>query len=160
MSRAAVFTAVLCLVALNFVTAEEKIDINTAPLEDLIKIVHIGETRAQELISLRPFSSLDDLIRIRGIGEKRVEDIKKQALAWVSSPIQKPQPEKGVSYTEPQATGTEPQTKEVKPQSNSELAAVGEPIRQAQGKQTPVLSAFAIAVSSGAIILILKKGLK
>lgn len=68
------------------------IDINTAPLEDLVKIIHIGEKRAKELISLRPFSSLDDLIRIKGIGEKRVEDIKKQGLAWVSSQG-KPEPE-------------------------------------------------------------------
>jgi hypothetical protein len=64
--------------------ATEKIDVNTAPLEDLIKIIHIGETRAQELISLRPFSSLDDLARIKGIGESRVEDIKNQGLAWVA----------------------------------------------------------------------------
>lgn len=68
----------------NFISAEEKIDINTAPLEDLIKIIHIGEVRAQELISLRPFSSLDDLVRINGISENRVKDIKEQGLAWIS----------------------------------------------------------------------------
>ena len=69
-----------------------QIDINTAPLEDLVKIIHIGEKRVLELISLRPFSSLDDLIRIKGIGEARVQDIKKQGLAWVtgSQLIQKP----------------------------------------------------------------------
>ncbi|MFH1423428.1 MAG: helix-hairpin-helix domain-containing protein [Candidatus Nealsonbacteria bacterium] len=154
MSRAAVFTAVFCLITLNFVFAAEKIDINTAPLEDLIKIVHIGETRAQELISLRPFSSLNDLIRIKGIGEKRVEDIKKQALAWVDLSIN--------------AIEAEPQMEEAKPLPNSELAAAGEPIRQAQGKpfnavqgnQTPILLAIAIAISSGITILILKKRLK
>jgi len=62
--------------------AIEKIDVNTAPLEDLVKIAHIGEARALELISLRPFSSLDDLVRIKGIGNLRVEDIKEQGLAW------------------------------------------------------------------------------
>ena len=61
--------------------AVEKIDVNTASLEDLVKIIHIGEARALELISLRPFSSLDDLTRIKGIGDLRVEDIKKQGLA-------------------------------------------------------------------------------
>ena len=66
------------------ILAAEKIDINTAPLEDLIKIIHIGPARATELISLRPFSSLDDLVKIKGIGEKRLEDIKKQGLAWVN----------------------------------------------------------------------------
>ncbi len=69
----------------NFIFAAEKIDINTAPLEDLIKIVHIGKTRAEELISLRPFSSLNDLVKIKGIGKKRLEDIKKQGLAYVGS---------------------------------------------------------------------------
>ena len=67
----------------NFTFGREKIDINTAPLEDLVKIIHIGKARALELISLRPFSSLDDLVRIRGISKKRIEDIKKQGLAWV-----------------------------------------------------------------------------
>ena len=67
----------------SVVSSAEKIDINTASLNDLIKIVHIGEKRALELISLRPFSSLDDLARIKGIGPTRIEDIKKQALASV-----------------------------------------------------------------------------
>ena len=61
----------------------EKIDINSAVFDDLVKIVHIGEKRALELISLRPFSSLDDLERIKGIGPVRIEEIKKQGLAFV-----------------------------------------------------------------------------
>lgn len=69
----------------NFISAEEKIDVNIAPLETLVKIIHIGEARALELISLRPFSSLDDLARIKGIGSSRIEDIKKQGLAWVTA---------------------------------------------------------------------------
>ncbi len=81
----------------NFVFAAEKIDINTASLEDLLKIIHIGEVRVLELISLRPFSSLDELVRIKGIGKKRIEDIKKQGLAWVSAtepePVAQPEPQ-------------------------------------------------------------------
>ncbi|MFH1180847.1 MAG: helix-hairpin-helix domain-containing protein [bacterium] len=69
------------------VFAAEKIDINTAPLSDLIKIVHIGEARGLELVSLRPFSSLEDLVRIKGISKLRVEDIKKQGLAWVEKAL-------------------------------------------------------------------------
>jgi hypothetical protein len=69
----------------DFVLASEKIDINTAPLEDLLKIIHVGEVRGKELISLRPFSSLDELTKIKGISEKRVEDIKNQGLAWVGN---------------------------------------------------------------------------
>ena len=63
----------------------EKIDINSASLEDLVKIIHIGEERGTVLISLRPFSSLDDLSRIKGISSGRIEDIKKQGLAYVGS---------------------------------------------------------------------------
>lgn len=67
------------------------IDINSAPLEELIKIIHIGEARAQQLISLRPFYSLDDLRQIKGIGEKSIEDIKKQGLAWVDPDLKRPE---------------------------------------------------------------------
>jgi len=80
-----------------------QIDINTAPLEDLMKIIHIGEVRALELISLRPFSSLDELTKIKGIGESRVEDIKKQGLAWigtgiVESPIIETESQQAITY--------------------------------------------------------------
>ncbi len=87
----------------NFISAEEKVDINIAPLENLVKIIHIGEARALELISLRPFSSLDDLARIKGIGLSRVEDIKKQGLAWVAAeePV-KVEPQRAPEEVKPQ----------------------------------------------------------
>ena len=78
----AIFLSLLFLPFLVFAT--EKIDINTAPLEELIKITYIGEVRAKELISLRPFSSLDDLLLIKGIGDKTLQKIKDQGLAWVN----------------------------------------------------------------------------
>ncbi len=91
LSRGAIFISLLFL-AFSGQAADppniEKIDINTASLEDLVKIIHIGEVRARELISLRPFYSLDDLTKIKGIGETRLEDIKKQGLAWVSEQLQ------------------------------------------------------------------------
>lgn len=68
-------------------SAAEKININTASSDDLVKIIHIGEARALELISLRPFSSLDDLAKIKGIGPARLEDIKKQGIAYVEKNI-------------------------------------------------------------------------
>ena len=78
-----ILIALILFSAYSEVSAAEKIDINTAPLNDLIKIIHIGEKRGLELISLRPFSSLDDLARIKGIGPVRIKDIKKQRLAYV-----------------------------------------------------------------------------
>lgn len=59
------------------------IDINTATVEHLVKIMHIGAERAQDLISLRPFKSVDDLSRIKGIGPARIKDIKSQGLACI-----------------------------------------------------------------------------
>lgn len=59
------------------------IDINTASIEQLQEIMHIGPARAQELINLRPFSSVDDLGRIKGIGPARITEIKSQGLACV-----------------------------------------------------------------------------
>jgi len=117
LSRVAVFifffilTGMAGIFSASSVFATEKIDINTAPLEDLIKIIHIGPKRAAELISLRPFPSLDDLVRIRGIGKKRVEDIKKQGLAWVS--IIKPEPQ--IESKHSSETSTEEEIKIVYP---------------------------------------------
>ena len=55
---------------------------------------------------------------------------------------------------------SEPQATEVRPQLNDELAAIGEPFRQAQGKPALIFVALAMAIFSGIIILTLKKGLK
>jgi competence protein ComEC len=60
-----------------------KIDINTADLQSLIQIIHIGETTARAIIANRPFASIDDLARVRGIGPGRLADIKAQGLAGV-----------------------------------------------------------------------------
>lgn len=64
--------------------APGQVDINAAPKEALMSIVHIGEARAEEIMSLRPFASLDELTRIRGIGEGRLRDIVAQGIACVS----------------------------------------------------------------------------
>ncbi|MBP3040726.1 MBL fold metallo-hydrolase [Bacillaceae bacterium Marseille-Q3522] len=61
------------------------IDLNRASLEELQEIVHIGEARAAELISLRPFHSLNELKKISGIGERNILDIKEQGTACVDS---------------------------------------------------------------------------
>lgn len=59
------------------------VNLNTASFDDLQKIIHIGPDRAQQIISLRPFSSVDDLTRVSGIGSARLADIKAQGLACV-----------------------------------------------------------------------------
>ena len=60
-----------------------RININTASFEQLQEIVHIGPERAEEIIRLRPFSSLDGLTAVTGIGAGRLQDIKDQGIAYV-----------------------------------------------------------------------------
>ncbi len=62
------------------------VDINTAPVDELVLIIHISEARAAQLISLRPFASVDDLVRISGIGSARLADIQEQGLAKTRCP--------------------------------------------------------------------------
>jgi DNA uptake protein ComE-like DNA-binding protein len=60
------------------------VDINREDdLDELQRILHIGEQRAHDLIDHRPYDTLDDLQRIDGIGPSRVEDMKDQGLAAV-----------------------------------------------------------------------------
>lgn len=126
-----------------------QIDINTAPLEDLVKIIHIGEKRALELISLRPFSSLDDLIRIKGIGEARVQDIKKQDLAWVTGsqliqePIIETQTQEPINYSSgiiineilpsPEGPDTENEWIEIFNQNNFKVSLADWKIKDSKG---------------------------
>jgi len=63
--------------------APVRVNINTASLEELIKIIHIEEERAKEIIELRPFASLDDLDKVSGIGPARLRDIKAEGIAYV-----------------------------------------------------------------------------
>ncbi|MEM4181751.1 MAG: helix-hairpin-helix domain-containing protein [Candidatus Pacearchaeota archaeon] len=64
--------------------SDGQIDINTASVIDLQKLVGIGPAYAQRIIEERPFSSIEELIRIKGIGEKTLQKIKEQGLACVS----------------------------------------------------------------------------
>ena len=72
------------------------LNINTAPKEELKKIKHIGEARAEQIINLREeklFSSVDDLVRVVGIGPSRLADIKEQGLACVKIEESQPEPQ-------------------------------------------------------------------
>ncbi len=59
------------------------VDINTADLQSLTRIVHIGEATARAIIENRPNTTLNDLQRVRGIGLTRLADIKTQGIAGV-----------------------------------------------------------------------------
>ena len=81
-----------------FVLGQEKININTATLEQLDTLAGIGPAYAQRIIDNRPFSSVDDLLKVSGIGEKTLEKIKEQKLAYVE---EKPVETTPIPITEP-----------------------------------------------------------
>lgn len=60
-----------------------RINLNTASLDELLRIVHVGPARAQQLIDMRPIRSLEELMRIQGIDQNRLDDIITQNLAFV-----------------------------------------------------------------------------
>lgn len=65
-------------------THEDCIDINESSIDELKAIIHIGDSRAEELISYRPYNNIDELTKIHGIGDARLTDIKEQGLACIN----------------------------------------------------------------------------
>ena len=61
-----------------------QIDINAASLEELDKIIWVGNATAEKIIANRPFMSVDELTKVSGIGDIKLADIKSQGLACVS----------------------------------------------------------------------------
>ncbi len=62
---------------------ENKVNLNTATVEQLITIKGIGEKTADKIIDYRTkngaFTSIDELVNVKGIGEKKLEKIKEQS---------------------------------------------------------------------------------
>ena len=73
------------------------VNINTATASELEKIIGVGPSTAQKIISARPFYSLNDLLRVGGIGEKTLQKIKEQSCAYVDSGLIPPPVSSGSS---------------------------------------------------------------
>jgi hypothetical protein len=163
-SSGIIFLLLAGLISANFIYASETIDINSASLEELTEIIHIGEARGKELISLRPFYSLDDLDRINGISQGRVQDIKGQGLAWVDPALKT---ETETAEASLQSHGDQSPTTIDPELSGSNLEAVpkeelaknkdGERRADSPPPLSIYLGAGMVAAFSGATILILKK---
>jgi len=86
MKKILIFFVLLFFVFSFLTSATDKININTATLEQLDELTGIGPKYAKAIIDARPFSSVDDLTRVKGIGEKTLQKIKDQGLACVDCP--------------------------------------------------------------------------
>ena len=60
-----------------------KIDINSASIDELTKIIHINESRAIEIIEKRPFMAVESLTLVTGIYGEILSDIKRDPLTCV-----------------------------------------------------------------------------
>jgi competence ComEA-like helix-hairpin-helix protein len=108
-SRGVIFVMVLLLFNLNYVAAsceEGQIDINSASVEELDKIIYIGPARAEQIIALRPFNSVDNLTRVSGIGEVYLSAIKLQGLACVDG-LEEDEEEENETYVNSNETTSE-----------------------------------------------------
>ncbi|WP_078555326.1 MBL fold metallo-hydrolase [Bacillus alkalicellulosilyticus] len=61
------------------------IDINSASIQELEKIVHIGKERAEALVQHRPFKKVEELTKINGIGKGRLAEIVDEGLACIQN---------------------------------------------------------------------------
>lgn len=59
------------------------IDVNTAPVDDLVRLPGVGPVRAREIVRHREqngrYSSLDDLLEVKGIGPVTLEGLSGEA---------------------------------------------------------------------------------
>lgn len=56
-------------------TSIDKVNINSASLDDLIALPEIGEATANKIIAARPFAKVEELKNVEGIGEKTYNNL-------------------------------------------------------------------------------------
>lgn len=75
----------LCLSLPSFAIGDDKININTASVEELVKLNKVGKKYAQRIVEYRetngPFKRPEDILKVKGIGSKIWESNKDRIIA-------------------------------------------------------------------------------
>ena len=82
---------VLCLGFISGLCEEGQIDINSASLEKLEEIDHVGPKVAGYIVDARPFISIEELVNVSYISSGYLEDIIIQGLACVNGYEEEPE---------------------------------------------------------------------
>ena len=56
--------------------ADFKLDPNTAPRDELMRLPGIGEVLANRIIESRPYKTIDSITEVDGIGQKKLQDLR------------------------------------------------------------------------------------
>ncbi len=64
--------------------SQNQINVNSASLKELDKIIWVGPATAQRIVDARPYKTIDDITKAKGIGSAKLREIKKQGLACAS----------------------------------------------------------------------------
>lgn len=59
---------------------EEKINLNTANINDLEKVSGLGHTRAQYILENRPYKNWDDVKKVPGFNDELISTMKRDAI--------------------------------------------------------------------------------
>jgi competence protein ComEA len=75
-----ILVVVMAMVPIAMAEEQNKIDLNSASVDDLMTLKGIGAKYAQRIVEYResngPFTQIDDIMNIKGIGAKTFESIK------------------------------------------------------------------------------------
>jgi competence protein ComEA len=55
---------------------DARIDLNTAPLDDLTRLPGVGPVLASRIVDARPYASVDDMRRVRGVGRSKLDRLR------------------------------------------------------------------------------------
>ena len=59
--------------------ADDRVDLNRAPVEELVRLPGVGPVAAQRIIEARPFATVEELVRVPGFGPAKVRVLAPEA---------------------------------------------------------------------------------